>query len=418
MVAGGPYGLEELLAGGYATAVVVLLLTPLLWAAPIALMAGELGSAVPEAGGYYAWAKRALGPAWAVWAAWLAILASVVDIALYPTLFGAYLARAFPGMSHAWQLGFGVSMIVVCTVWNLMGSFAVGRGSIAFFVITIAPILVLSVLAVTGRAPGDPTPNANPSAGTIMDGVLVAMWSYSGWDCATTVSGEVRAPERTVPRALALSLALVTLTYLIPVAALSRSGLTIDWRNGALVDIGGMLGGSTLSISLAICGAVSCFGMFNSLVLSYSRLPAVLSNDGYLPKFFDKRTRGSDAPWPAIITCAVAYSTALVLDFRKLLQLDLLFYGACLFIQFASLLALRIREPQLKRPVRLPGGLPGALLILILPTTIVILALVRADREYVGPVGVLWVGVVGIAASGVGSWVVSRSRAAPARESA
>ncbi len=63
MVSGGPYGLEELVAvAGYSRAILVLLVTPLLWSLPTALMVGELASALPDEGGYYAWARRALGP--------------------------------------------------------------------------------------------------------------------------------------------------------------------------------------------------------------------------------------------------------------------------------------------------------------------------------------------------------------------
>ena len=98
MVAGGPYGLEEIVGrAGYRGAILILLVTPLLWSMPTALMVSELSSALPESGGYYAWVKRALGPFWGFQEAWLSLVASIFDMAIYPTLFTLYLARLVPG---------------------------------------------------------------------------------------------------------------------------------------------------------------------------------------------------------------------------------------------------------------------------------------------------------------------------------
>ena len=109
MVSGGPYGLEDLVqAAGYRLAIVALLLTPLLWSLPTALMVGELSSAIPEEGGYYVWVRRALGPFWGVQEAWLSLAASVFDMAIYPTLFVLYLGRAWPAM-HAHHLDIPVA---------------------------------------------------------------------------------------------------------------------------------------------------------------------------------------------------------------------------------------------------------------------------------------------------------------------
>jgi amino acid transporter len=63
IVSGGPYGLEEVILGhGYAASVGLILLVPLVWSLPVALMVGELASALPETGGFYVWVRRGLGP--------------------------------------------------------------------------------------------------------------------------------------------------------------------------------------------------------------------------------------------------------------------------------------------------------------------------------------------------------------------
>src|SRR5258708_18823395 len=65
IVSGGPYGLEEIVIGhGYGRTLLLLLVIPIVWCLPVALMLGELGSALPQTGGYYTWFDRALGPFW------------------------------------------------------------------------------------------------------------------------------------------------------------------------------------------------------------------------------------------------------------------------------------------------------------------------------------------------------------------
>ena len=97
MVSGGTYGTEDIVHGaGYGRAILILLLTPLLWSLPTAFMIGELSSALPYEGGYYAWVRRAMGNFWGFQEAWLSLVASIFDMAIYPTLFVAYLTRMFP----------------------------------------------------------------------------------------------------------------------------------------------------------------------------------------------------------------------------------------------------------------------------------------------------------------------------------
>ena len=100
LVAGGPYGLEDIVSkAGYAGAMLILLITPLLWSLPAALMVSELASALPDEGGYYVWVTRAMGRFWGFQEAWLSLVGSVFDMALYPTLFVAYLGHFAPALT-------------------------------------------------------------------------------------------------------------------------------------------------------------------------------------------------------------------------------------------------------------------------------------------------------------------------------
>src|SRR5262249_10187441 len=120
MVSGGPYGLEELIArSGYENTLWVLVITPLIWSLPTALMVGELAAGLPALGGYYVWVRRALGAFWGFVEAWLSLVASIFDMAIYPTLFVCYLGRLFPAIASGWAAVLaGSAMIAVCALWN------------------------------------------------------------------------------------------------------------------------------------------------------------------------------------------------------------------------------------------------------------------------------------------------------------
>src|SRR5207237_7468368 len=120
MVSGGPYGLEEIIGdAGYGWALIILFVLPFFWSLPTSLMIGELSAAVPEEGGYYAWVRRALGPFWGFQEAWLSLAASIFDMAIYPTLFVAYVGRLFPALGQGMPAFFlGAALIAVCAFWN------------------------------------------------------------------------------------------------------------------------------------------------------------------------------------------------------------------------------------------------------------------------------------------------------------
>src|SRR6201985_2066883 len=96
-VSGGPYGLEPLL--GYAGkngALLLLLITPLVWDIPTIFTVLELNSMMPVTGGYYQWVKRALGLRMAFYEGWWTWLYTFVDLAIYPVLFITYATYFFP----------------------------------------------------------------------------------------------------------------------------------------------------------------------------------------------------------------------------------------------------------------------------------------------------------------------------------
>ena len=120
MVSGGPYGIEDILGGaGFARAILILLVLPILWSLPTALMIGELASAIPAEGGFYVWVRRALGPFWGYQEGWLSLSASVFDMAIYPAIFVLYLGKFNPGLTSGWHgYAWSLAVVVFCCSWN------------------------------------------------------------------------------------------------------------------------------------------------------------------------------------------------------------------------------------------------------------------------------------------------------------
>jgi amino acid transporter len=99
-VSGGPYGVEDAVGSlGPGLALLLLVVTPLVWSLPVSLAMAELASALPEEGGYVVWVQRAFGRFWGFQAGWWSWINSFVDVAVYPALFADYVAFWRPGMS-------------------------------------------------------------------------------------------------------------------------------------------------------------------------------------------------------------------------------------------------------------------------------------------------------------------------------
>ncbi len=413
MVSGGTYGTEDIVHGaGYGRGILILLLTPLLWSLPTAFMIGELSSAVPAEGGYYAWVRRAMGNFWGFQEAWLSLVASIFDMAIYPTLFVAYLTRMFPWFQVGHRgVMVALGIVVVCAAMNIAGIRVVATTSLWLFFLLSAPFALILILAPFKHGALAAAATAPTSTNVdIIGGLLIAMWNYMGWDNASTIAAEVERPQRTYPRAMLAAVVIVALSYVLPVAAMSVTGLPATaWETGSWADIASMVGGPLLRIALVLGGMMSGFGMFNALVMSYSRLPLAMAQDGMLPKVFARVHPRTRAPWVAILVCAVGWALCLGLGFERLVTIDILLYGASLALEFMALIVLRIKEPSLPRAFRVPGGMFGAVMVGVFPMLLLGFSVVRSQSEQVLGMSALAFGLIlisaGVVAYGVKSLV-------------
>jgi amino acid transporter len=222
-------------------------------------------------------------------------------MAIYPVLFVEYAAYFFPafGEGHAlnrWLLGFGV--IWTFTLLNIIGSKVVGDSSKIFGVIVLAPFVLLTVIGLTQMEfnPVSPLTAGGESVSSAFGlGLFVVMWNYLGWDGLSTVAGEMKNPERDYPKTLLISMPLITACYLLPtLVALAVVGSTqVEWTAGAWTQIAEIIGGHWLGLFLAGAALVSAAGLFSALLLSVSRVPFVMGEDGYLPRSCSRCTRAS-----------------------------------------------------------------------------------------------------------------------------
>jgi amino acid transporter len=233
----------------------------------------------------------------------------------------------------------------------------------------------------------------------ILGGLLICMWNYMGWDNASTIATEVERPQRTYPRAMVVAVCIVAASYVLPFVALWMTGLkSTAWETGSWADIAGLLGGPLLRIGVVLGGMISAFGMFNALVMSYSRLPLAMAQDGMLPAVFGKLQKKSRAPWVAIIALAIGWAMCLGLGFARLVTIDILLYGFSLGLEFVALAVLRFREPNLARPFKVPGGTLGAIAIGIPPMLLLGFSVIRSEHEQIWNMSSFTFGMILIAA--------------------
>ncbi|WP_225836346.1 APC family permease [Streptomyces sp. NK08204] len=381
-VSGGAYGIEELFStSGPGTGLLLIVVTPLIYGIPHALVCAELGTAIPVDGGYYHWVRRGLGNFWGFQQGVLGWLCSFVDMAVYPVLFTSYLQPMATWITPGQHVLFAVghlqfdlnwfvclAVIAVFTLVNLMGAARVGDFSVVFAIVCLTPMLLLSVVGFAhlfshGTNPAmELTSRPDQSVGNAFGaGLFLSMWNYSGWDSVSAFAGETENPRKHLPRALALSVVVIAVGYLLPALASLAVGPTgpvgwKNWQSGSFSDVAKALAGPWLQIAVTVGGMFASVAMFSALLASNARIPFVLAKDGYFPAGLARRSAQRQVPVVAVISSSVIYALFCLSSFGNLIIVDVFLTNVTLLLQVAALIALRVREPELERPYRIPGG--------------------------------------------------------------
>lgn len=393
-VAGGPFGLEDAVgAAGPQLALLGIVLLPWFWSFPTALMTAELSTAMPEDGGYVVWVENAFGRFWGFQEGWLSWLCSFADNALYPVMFVDYLAYLRGDMSPMERWLIGASLVLVITWLNLRGIRLVGFMSMIFTVFVLAPFIVMVILGA---------PRIDPAHWFASSGVpgsvnwalltSVLLWNTSGWDNAGCCAGEVAQPAKSYPRAMIVAVILVTVAYLVPVAI----GVSVDpnwseWKEGRFPQIAALIGGHWLGTWLTIAALVSACGLFSALLCTSARVPFAMAQRNMLPRGLAALHEKHATPWRSIVINSLGVAALIPFSFQELIEVDMFLYAASMILEFAALVWLRIKNPEMPRPYRIPGGTAGAIALSIPPTALCFLSIGLANQA------TLCVGLGGVA---------------------
>jgi len=378
-VSGGSYGLEPLLGhAGEHGVYLLLLLTPMLWDVPAIFTVLELNSMMPVEGGYYRWVKHALGTRWGFFEGWWTWMYTFVDLAIYPVFIVSYGAYFFPDIM---QFKIPICLFIIWSMagLNILGIMPVGRISLFLSVIVLIPLIILIVVFFhhhTGPITL-PSPSlkgiAFPSLGMAM---YVVMWNCLGWDNVTTYAEEVESPVRTYLVAIFTAFVLVLVVYFLSILVAQQMHIDpAKLTDEGFPALGSLIGGKWLGTIIAVGGMAAYLGIFAAVLLSVSRVPKVMADDNLLPKWFNKSHSKFGTPYISIITCAVVVSGMVLWKFEELIIIDVIVYGAGLFLEYISLIVLRIKEPDTHRPFKVRLNVIGLCLMTLLPVGVYVIAL-------------------------------------------
>lgn len=373
-VSGGAYGLEDAVRiAGPRLAIILCLVVPLMLSLPTALMAAELTALIPAEGGFYIWVKQAFGPFAGFVEAYLTILYTAVDMAIYPVLFAAYLSFLIP-LTSAAQIALGIILVWLSGILNLLGVRPVGRTSVALTIAILTPFLAMVVLGIPRLAHWRPPSGpifGRDFAGALGGGLSVVIWNFCGWENLSVVAAEIERPQRNYLRAIAITLPLVVLGYLLPLAvALDGASSGAGWETGSFARAGAAIGGPLLGIAIGLGGALGSFAIFEASMLWVSRMPFVLACDNYLPKPLAEIRWSSATPGKSILLCCIVFTFLVPLGFVTLVVLDVFFYMAALMLEMGALVRLRRIHPARDGLFMIGGGRPALAAVVAAPILI------------------------------------------------
>nr|CDM80862.1 unnamed protein product [Triticum aestivum] len=210
------------------------------WGIPESLVTAELAAAFPGNGGFVLWADHAFGPlAGSLLGTWK-YLSITINIAAYPALVADYLGGVAPAIAEPGRARTGavIGMTLLLSLLNYAGLSVVGWGAMVLGVVSLAPFVLMTAMAVPKLRPRR---WASQVEGRKKDWRLffnTLYWNLNYWDSASTMAGEVERPGRTFPRALAAAVVLIAVSYLLPLmAAIGATDASPDaWVNGYLAD--------------------------------------------------------------------------------------------------------------------------------------------------------------------------------------
>ena len=387
---GGPFGLEDMVTtSGPGMTLIYLLVLPFFWCIPVSLVSAELTTAMPVEGGFYRWTRAAFGNFWGFLAGWWNWSASFLLGGAYAVLFTDYLVYYFPGITGWKHYLVSVALIAVITWINVRGIEMVGKVATALEIFIFVPVITMVVMGLMRwhHNPFVPLiPPRQPTFKIFGVGLALGLWLYSGYEQLSTVAEEVDNPQRAYPRALAMVVPLSMAAYFLPtLAGLASAGNWEQWHTGYFSDAARIIGGSLfgrpwLGTWMTLAAMVGNVALLNSTVLTTTRMPFAMAEDGYLPAALTRRHSRYGTPWLAILVSAIIYALLAWQSLGQLISVYIWLRSATTVLTVLSAWKLRRSRPEMPRAFLIPGGRMGLFYVVAAPVVMALVALLGSDR--------------------------------------
>ena len=353
-----------------------------------AISVAELGTMLPRSGGFYVFVRRALGPfaGFVVgWSDWLSTCGTTAAVALvmgeYTTALIPRLAGRSVGIALAVTIGFALLQ------WRGVrwGSGAQQLTSLLKALAFVALIAACFILGGNGSAINEtalPLKTGWAFVGALVLAMQGVIYTYDGWYNMIYFSGEVRRPERDIPRSMIGSMLLVmglyllinlALVYVLPLSGIAGQELAVGAAAQALF---GVYAGTIISI----LATVSMLSTINANNMITPRILFAMSRDGLFSERALKVNRGGTPTVTLFISTTMTVLFILSGTFRKVIALLAFFFVVNYTMTFVSVFVLRRREPHAARPFR-AWGYPWTTLLVLTGSLAFLLGALASDTR-------------------------------------
>ncbi|XP_076373372.1 large neutral amino acids transporter small subunit 2-like isoform X3 [Tachypleus tridentatus] len=329
-----------------------------------ALCYAELGTAIPKSGGDYAYIYEAFGPLPAFLFLWVALLITMpTSNAIAALTFANYILEPFFPNCNPPPNGVRLIAAVVICLLLFVNCYNVKLAARVQDVFTFAKIIALVLIIIAGLVHigmGNIHNFQNAFKGTTTEPGYIALafysgiFSYAGWNYLNFVTEELQDPYKNLPRAIYISLPVVTLVYFMANVAyfgvLSPQEVLLS--NAVAVTFGKKILG-VMAWIMPVSVALSTFGGLNGNIFASSRLFFVGAREGHLPAFLAMVNISHFTPMSSLMFLGVL-SLAYLSTVQVYTLINYAAFSEALFVMFsvAGLIWLRQKQPHLKRPIK------------------------------------------------------------------
>jgi amino acid transporter len=334
----------------------------------IILCFAEVGSRFDATGGPYLYAREAFGPTVAFEVGWLIWLARLTAFAANCNLMVSYLAFFWPSANSPVPRALLIIAVVISlTALNIFGVRRAANASNVFTVGKLVPMLIFIAAGLFFLNPHAFALGALPSTGAFSQSVLLLIYAFSGFEMAAIPAGEVRNPQKHLPRALLIATAVVAFTYILIQVVCIGTLPELAASTKPLADAGQRFMGTAGAAIISVGAIISIAGNLNIVLLSGSRVPYAIAEQKQLPAVFATIHRRFFTPHVAIlITAAVMLVLTLKSSFVAALTISAIARLVTYAVTCAALPVLRRRSGVPTAMFKVRGGPIIAVAALIL----------------------------------------------------